>query len=280
MSVIGGLDHAILLVRDLDRGEALAADLGFRASPRGIHSPAMGTANTTLMLADGTYLEMMTVRRETALNARLAAQLRRREGLTGLAFKSDDARQAAAAFEAAGVADGEAVSFSRPVEAEGGPRDAAFTIARIEGGATPTAFAFVCQHHTPDLVWRDDLLRHPNGAQGLASLVGVALDLEALAQAWRRVLGETGVKVTDGQVELGIVPPPVTFLSPMAFAERFGTTTVEHPPALAGAQVRVADPDRVVGLLREADVSFGRPGPGRILVRQVFGAFIEFVEAT
>jgi len=82
--VIGGLDHAVLLVRDLDQGEALATQLGFQHSPRGIHSPAMGTANTTLMLADGTYLEMMTVHRETALNTRLAEQLRRRQGLSGL----------------------------------------------------------------------------------------------------------------------------------------------------------------------------------------------------
>lgn len=280
MALIGGLDHAILLVRDLDRGESLAGRLGFQCSPRGIHSPAMGTANTTLMLADGTYLEMMTVRQETPLNARLVEQLRHREGLSGLAFKSDDARRAAAAFGAAGIADGEAASFSRPVELEEGPREAAFTIAKIHGAATPTAFAFVCQHHTPELVWRDELLQHPNGALGLVEIVGVAGDLEGLAAAWTRALGEAGVRMTDDQVMLGTAPPSITFLSPMAFAQRFGTTSVEHPPALAGACVRVADPERVVHLLREGDVPFGQPGPGRVLVWQVCGASIEFVASS
>lgn len=280
MAVIGGLDHAILLVRDLDQGEALAARLGFRTSPRGVHSPAMGTANTTMMLADGTYLEMMTVLQETSLNARLAAELRRREGLSGLAFKSDDAQAAAGAFDASGVADGAAASFSRPVVLQDGPREATFTIARIEARATPTAFAFVCQHHTPDLVWRDELLGHPNGALGLAGVFGVALDLDGLARAWSRVLGDEGVRRAIDEVELGVAPPTITFFSPLAFAARFGTTSVEQPPALAGARVRVADPERVVHLLREGDVPFGRPGPDRILVRGVFGAFLEFVAAS
>src|SRR5438067_3322632 len=56
------------------------------------------------------------------------------------------------------------MDLSRPVE--GGV--ARFRLVQIEGVSN----VFVCQHLTPELVWRSDWQRHANGA---AELMGVAL---------------------------------------------------------------------------------------------------------
>ena len=63
-----GLDHVVILVRDLDDADARMARLGFRPTPRGHHSAHMGTANATVMLPDRTYFETLTVLQETPAN--------------------------------------------------------------------------------------------------------------------------------------------------------------------------------------------------------------------
>ena len=55
-----GLDHIVVVVRDLDAAAQRWRKLGFTLSPRGLHSAHMGTANHTLMLGDD-YLELMGV---------------------------------------------------------------------------------------------------------------------------------------------------------------------------------------------------------------------------
>jgi catechol 2,3-dioxygenase-like lactoylglutathione lyase family enzyme len=158
MQHVLGLDHVIILVRDLDDADARLTSLGFRPTPRGLHSPHMGTANATVVLENGTYLEVLGVLEATPANADSRAVLAEREGPFGLALKTDDAHGAAEAFEAAQIAAGGALAFVRPVAFPNGTQDACFTVARIRADATPGASLFVCQHHTPEIVWREDYL--------------------------------------------------------------------------------------------------------------------------
>ena len=61
MQHVSGIDHCVLLVRDLDAAERAMARLGFRPTPRGHHSAHMGTANATVVFRDGTYFETLGV---------------------------------------------------------------------------------------------------------------------------------------------------------------------------------------------------------------------------
>ena len=45
-----GLDHAVVMVGDLDKAAENWKRLGFTLSPRGTHSAHMGTGNYTIML--------------------------------------------------------------------------------------------------------------------------------------------------------------------------------------------------------------------------------------
>jgi catechol 2,3-dioxygenase-like lactoylglutathione lyase family enzyme len=246
MQHVLGLDHVIILVRDLDDADACMARLGFRPTPRGYHSAHMGTANATVMLEDGTYFETLTVLQETPANADLRAVLALREGPAGLAFKTDDAHGAADEFEAAAIATGGALAFVRPVELPSGTQDACFTVARPRIDATPGAWLLVCQHHTPDIVWREDYLEQPNGATGLAEVIGIADDLAAIEDAYGVIFGERCHRAAD-RVRIAAGDAAITFLSPSAFVERFGALgePVSSPrPRLAAlrVQVRAFDP--------------------------------------
>jgi len=280
MQHVLGLDHVIILVRDLDDADARMAKLGFRPTPRGYHSAHMGTANATVMLADGTYFEMLTVTQPTEANAATRAVLAEREGPFGLAFKTDDAPAAAAEFAVAGIAEGEALEFVRPVELAGGICEASFTIARARADATPGTMLFVCQHHTPDLVWREDYLHQPNDALGLLEVIGVADDLAAVADAYGVIFGDR-VERGDDRVAIAAGDATLTFLSPAAFAERFGALgekLSDPKPRLAGLRVQVRTFDPIERLLLQAGVPWARGYDGSMLVGPdaACGTLIEF----
>ena len=81
---IAGIDHAVVVVKDLDAAAANWKQLGFTISPRGTHSARMGSGNFTIML-DPDYIELLGVLAETEHNAPTRAFLasrgiRRREG--------------------------------------------------------------------------------------------------------------------------------------------------------------------------------------------------------
>ena len=263
-----GLDHVIILVRDLDDADARLTRLGFRPTPRGLHSPHMGTANATVMLQNGTYLETLCVLQATPANEDTRSALAEREGPFGLALKTDDAHGAAEAFEAAQMAAGGALAFVRPVALPNGTQDACFTVARIRADATPGASLFVCQHHTPGIVWREDYLEQPNGAIGLAEVVGIADDLTAIEDAYGAIFGERCRRTAD-RVTIAAGEARITFLSPGAFVERFGAAgePVSSPrPRLAGLRVQLRDVDRAKALLRRNGLPWTEGADGSALV--------------
>jgi catechol 2,3-dioxygenase-like lactoylglutathione lyase family enzyme len=280
MQHVLGLDHVIILVRDLDDADARLTRLGFRPTPRGVHSAHMGTANATVMLENGTYLEVLGVLEATPANADSRAVLAEREGPFGLALKTDDAHAAAEAFEAAQIAAGGALAFVRPVAFPNGTQDACFTVARARPDATPGASLFVCQHHTPDIVWREDYLEQPNGATGLAEVIGIADDLLAIEDAYGAIFGGR-VRRADDRVTIAAGDAQITFLSPGAFAERFdaaGEPVCSPKPRLAGLRVQVRDLDRTKATLQRNRVPWTEGAGGSVLVApdQGCGTLFEF----
>jgi hypothetical protein len=279
MKHVLGLDHVIILVRDLDDGDRRMQALGFRPTPRGVHSAHMGTANATVMLANGTYFETLTVTHPTPANEATRAILAEREGAFGLALKTDDARGAAAEFAAAGIEVGEALDFSRPVDLPGGTEQARFTVARTRAEATPGASLFVCQQHTPDVVWRKDYLEQPNSATGLAELIGVADDLAKVEDAYEVIFGER-VRRSDDAVTIAAGLATISFLSPAALAARFGSlaASVSSPtPRLAAIRFAVEDLGRAKEVLRRNDVPWTASGASILVApQQACGTLIVF----
>jgi len=158
------IDHAVVAVRDLDAAAASFAKLGFSLTPRGHHS--IGSQNHCIMLAS-TYIELLAPIGTHPWLTHYRDFVRRGDGLAAIALRTDDADAAYRVLREQGVAATPPMDLSRPVD--GGV--ARFRLVRIEGVAT----VFVCEHQTPELVWRPEWQRHANGATEVG---GVALAAE------------------------------------------------------------------------------------------------------
>jgi catechol 2,3-dioxygenase-like lactoylglutathione lyase family enzyme len=177
---VRGIDHAMILVRDLDRARDTYARMGFTLTPRGFHS--LGSQNHCIMFGRD-YLELMALPPvPPAAYQYFADFLAKGEGVGALALATDDALAAHAELTRAGIAAEEPLALSRPVENLG---EARFTLVQLPPAETPGFRTFVCQHHTRDIVWRPEYQRHANGAAGIKSVTIATPDPACYA----RVLG-------------------------------------------------------------------------------------------
>ena len=168
---IRGLDHAVILVRDLDRAHETYERMGFTLTPRGFHS--LGSQNHCIMFGDD-YLELMALPPETPEAFQYFADfLMKGEGAGALALATDDAAAAHAELAAAGIAAEPPLALSRPVANLG---EARFTLVQLPPAVTPGFRTFLCEHHTRDIVWRPEYRGHKLGASGIKAAVIVAND--------------------------------------------------------------------------------------------------------
>jgi hypothetical protein len=167
----------------------------------------------------------------------------------------------------AGVDVGATMDFSRDVDTPEGTRAARFRIAQLAADATPAARLFLCQHFTPELVWRPHEQVHPNGATGIAGLAVATDEAPEAARAWARAFGSTAVETAEGwRVETGSAP--VLFAPHARLAGRIGGSRLPEDtgPQVAALFVRVADRERAARVLQERGAPAARLHDGSIAV--------------
>ncbi|HUN47828.1 MAG TPA: VOC family protein [Stellaceae bacterium] len=271
-----GIDHVVILVRDLDAAEAQYRRMGFNLTPRGHHS-RLKSFNHCAMLAGGDYLELLTTG-ERGARPYYDEFLERREGVSGIAFRTADALATRAALAAAKFRPEEPVAFGRPVTIDGGEREARFVTVTVDPAIPLGARTFFCQHRTPELVWQPSYLPQPNGARALAVVTWVAEGPD-LAQHYTRLLGGTAAREAEAAT-IGLGAHRLDFISPAAAAARFPGDPVLRlaPPYIACIRVSVADPAAAERLLRGAGVPFRRTETGGLQVPSTAaaGAVLEF----
>ncbi len=244
---LGGFDHGVVLVHDLDAAQDAWRRMGFATTPRGHHT--LGSSNHCMMFGHD-YVELLAVPTPHPSMAYFTEFLRHAEGLAAFAFSGSDALAAHASFVRDGFDADAPFDFSRPVERAGG-RDARFRIVQLPQAATPGLRAFVCQHFTPEVVWLPEDLVHPNGALGVAGIVVACDDAAAVAAGYGRLAGVApvaspargGHRVRVGRVDFDFVAPAAieTLLRGGAPAGRDG-------PYAAVLRITVAD----LGVARDA----------------------------
>src|SRR5581483_682481 len=161
--MITAIDHVVILVEDLDAAIADYAALGFTVAPGGTH--ADGATHTALVvLADGTYLELIAFRRPAPEHHwwRLVAA---GEGLIDFALLPSAIADDVAAARARGLA------LEGPVPGGRLRPDGVRVAWQTARSATPD-LPFLCGDVTPrDLRVPGGSLRvHPNGVAGVAGL--------------------------------------------------------------------------------------------------------------
>lgn len=202
---IDALDHVVIATRDLDAARDRIVRLGFTLTPRGHHT-RLGTANHTAMFARGNYLELLGFTRSLPENELFERALAGRdEAVSAVVPNAATPEATRSRLEGTGFRPGEPISFSRAVATPEGERDARFTIVPFAAGSTPVTSAFACCHHTTDLVWMPDMVKHPNGVSGLRRLGYRVADPDAVAATYAELFGasvsrgtaETRVAVRD-----------------------------------------------------------------------------------
>jgi len=199
-----GIDHTVVMVRDLDQAAESWKKLGFTVSPRGTHSAHMGSGNYTIML-DPDYIELLGVLAPTEHNGPARAFLDKREGIERIAFTAVDSAAGAEEIRARGYPPIGPTDFERPVTMPDGRLSAAkfrtfqWPVAEAPGGVR----LFACQHKTRETVWIPELMKHANGAKRLRQVLLVTPDPAKEAAHLSRMIDREGRVADDGVV---IVP--------------------------------------------------------------------------
>src|SRR6476469_2319233 len=175
-----GIDHAVVVVGNLDQAAENWKRLGFTVSPRGTHSAKMGAGNYTIML-DPDYIELLGVLDNTEHNAPTRAFLAERgEGIGRIAFTAVDSAAGAEEIRARGYEPLGPTDFERPVTMPDGSQSAAkFRIFLWPLSEAPAGLRiFACQHRTRETVWIPELMKHTNGAKRLRQALVVSPEPE------------------------------------------------------------------------------------------------------
>ncbi|WP_186417134.1 VOC family protein [Bosea sp. CS1GBMeth4] len=193
-----GLDHVVVTVRDLDASARQWQRLGFTVSPRGTHSPILGSGNYTIMFGDD-YVELLGILAETEHNKPTRDFLAEREGIERAAFTTDDAAAGAAELKSRGLEPLGPVHFGRPVDLPGGGKgEARFNVFRWPLDENPGGLRiFACQHLTRETVWIPELQSHANGASRIIRVEVLAADAKAAAEHLSRLIDEPVTQQDD-----------------------------------------------------------------------------------
>ncbi len=272
------IDHVVVNVRD--RMAVAAADyarLGFALTPQGRHT--LGSINHLAMFG-ADYLELLGLPPGEGDRMEVLAWP---EGLTGIAFATEDADAVHAALHDAGAPVLPPLDFSRPVPLPGADGPAAFRVVRLAHGACPAGRVFFCQHRTRALVWRDPWRRHPNGALGIAGVVIAAHRPEALGELFRTLFGAAAVVPIASGLRLAAGLAAIDVVAPEEAARRYGPAA---PPCdgreavMAALVLRTAAAATTAAALRDGGVAHEAAGVGRIVVPAAasFGVALEFRE--
>jgi catechol 2,3-dioxygenase-like lactoylglutathione lyase family enzyme len=276
---VKGLDHVVVMVEDIDVAASAYRRLGFQLQPRGLHRK-LGTANH-LMIFGRDYFEILGIVEPTTFNAERREWLKQGGGLANVALATDSADLAFDAFRAAGLNPDAPLPFDREVEVAGAMERAAFRTVRIPKANMPVVGFFVCEHLTPQFVYRPEWARHPNGACGIAGVTVIAGQPARWMPELRKYFGEGAVRADGDGIVVDTGTQPVRYMDRAAFAGRYpGIAPVrpgDHPALLS---LRVESLPDCEALLARNGVKLLRPGAGRLLVPPSEAAHltIEFVQ--
>lgn len=243
------LDHVAHWVPDLDAAAAQLERLGFRLTPYTEHAnstapgepirPA-GSANRCIMLREG-YLEILTPTADTAIGRELRAGISRYVGVHLAAFSCTDAEAQRARLVAAGFDQRPVVDLRRETELADGTRGTLrFTVIRPVPGVMAEGRIQFLSHHTPDMLWEERWLQHPNTVERLSELVVCIAAPDEAAARFERYLGRTARRTAGGWL-VDFERGRLALLGREAAEALLGGFVVPTLPYIAGYVLRCGD---------------------------------------
>ncbi len=230
------LDHVGLFVPDMARAARAFERLGFRLTPfspqRHRLAPGeplvpAGTANRLAMLREG-YVEILTPIADTPVARQLRAAMGRYPGLHLIAFGTGDAEASHEHLVGSGFAPQPVIQLERPVETPAGQRLARFSVVRVPPGTMAEGRIQFCQHHTPELVWRQRGVEQPNHARALSDVLVCVADPAEAAERFGRFVGRAPERSSCGW-RLALDRGRIAFVDPARLVRLLPETALPSP---------------------------------------------------
>lgn len=212
--MIQGIDHLVVVVKDLDQAANDYAQLGFTVIPGGQHP--VGSHNVLISFQDGAYLEIIAFYRE-AVDHRWWNPLSKGERFVDFCFQTDDLRGDTNKLKDAGVAINNPVPWSRQ-RPDGYELKWLLSLAT---GAHRGVAPFLIEDVTPRMERIPQQFNHRNAVAGIEKIVVAAGELEQLEKWYGALLGAGGQTIANDELgaeglrfEAG--PHVLEFLTPRA----------------------------------------------------------------
>ncbi len=280
---IVGLDHVVILARNLDAAAETWRALGFTVAPRGVHTAAMGTANHTIMLAED-YIELIGVVADTERNAPTREFLKARgEGIERSAFTTTSAADGVAEITARGLAGTGPFDFGRPVDLPDGRKtEAKFRTFLWPLNDRPGGMRiFACEHLTREAVWFPELTRHANTATRIDRVELVSASPRQAAEHMARLIDQPVTTDDDGalRVASGGNRGAFVFLDRAALEKRHPGVPLDGLPQEGGVTLalRVANADAAKSAVGGRGVTT-KPGAITVPPRHANGVILELAQ--
>ena len=281
------LDHLVICVRDLAQAALDWQTLGFSLTPTGVHP--FGTSNRLAMFGNN-FLELLAVTDAAAVPPAAPGRfsfaahnrdfLTTGEGMSMLAMHSADAHADAARFKADGIGAYAPFDFGRDaVLPGGGAARVEFSLAFATDPAMPGIAFFTCQQrHPPELFWKAEYQRHPNGALRAIEVVMSAPEPAAHRTFLERIT-ESTAELAPGRLTAGARGDQITMLGPAEMARRLPGLAVAPSPRFCAARVAVTDLEATKRVLKANGVGFEVSGAVLMVPPAAsHGLALEFVE--
>lgn len=288
-----GIDHPLILVRDINAAVRRYEALGFRIAPVGRHPWGTSTALATF---DGCALELMSIYDETLIDEKpigsflfgrtIRDHLAMREGISLLALHSENAEGDIAIVKSRGIVCQGAIEFGRDVVLPDGGKDrTATTLKILHSTELPRLSNFACQQHRPDLIYVPSWLGHPNGAYGI-SQVTILADKAHQPRVRARLAGLYGRTALFDFIDgFGARTGNGNFvvMDRTVAADRYGSLppdlVSEPEPCYIAIDIRVPDIETVIPFIEAAGAAFRAAGRGVLVTdAQYYGnVFLTFV---
>jgi len=243
------VDHIAHWVPEISGAADAMEKLGFVLTPYTEHTnstapgepilPA-GSANHCIMLREG-YLEILTPTADTAIGKEVRAGIDRYTGVHLIAFNCADAEAQRERLIAEGFDQRPIVDLRRETDTEDGRAGTLrFTVIRPVPGTMAEGRIQFLTHHTPDLLWQERWMNHPNTAERLREVVICVADPDEAAARFRRYLGREPQRISGGWL-ISCNRGAVVLLGRPRFEECLPGVEIPGLPYIAGYVIQCRD---------------------------------------
>ncbi len=190
-------DHLVIIARDkISKMAKHLENLGFHLTPMAKHN--LGSCNQLAMQSNA-YVEILGWEEGTIPERKEIADLAM--GLDALVFRTTDADQCFKDLQNTGFSVNPVQDLSRPALVNGKIELAQFKTVRFSNQPIPGVRIYFCEHLTPQFLWFDAVLKHPNSTNHLKEITIETHELNTTSDIFSQLLQLTSTHILKNKHE-------------------------------------------------------------------------------